>query len=61
MIGNKIREFRKEKKLSQYKFAEIMNFSQSKISKIESNKLDLKTQEVEKICKVLKIKPEELF
>lgn len=51
MYGQRIRELRLEKGLTQAKLAEALNTTQRNISKYEMEVLDLSTETVVKICK----------
>lgn len=51
MYGQRIRELRLEKGLTQAKLAEALNTTQRNISKYETEALDLSTETVVKICK----------
>ncbi|MEQ8197518.1 MAG: helix-turn-helix transcriptional regulator [Clostridiaceae bacterium] len=60
-MGNKIKDMREKKQMSQYKLAELAGLSQSQISKIEQNKRKLKADELKRISEVLEIQIEELI
>ncbi len=54
MIGARIRELRRKRGLSQEQLAELVNFSQSKISKIERGDWD-SLSDLRLIAKVLEV------
>lgn len=60
-MNNKIKEKRQQLNISQYKLAELVGLSQSQISKIETNKRNLKAEELKKISEMLKVPVNELF
>lgn len=60
-IGQNIKKFRKELKLSQSDLAKKSNFSNYMISKMERGKHDFRITEIEKISFGLKINLYELF
>jgi transcriptional regulator with XRE-family HTH domain len=60
-VGENIRKFRKELKLSQSDLAKKCNLSSYMISKMERGKHDFKITEIEKISIGLKINLYELF
>ena len=60
-IGNRIRALREGKGLSQKEIAEKLNISQSAYSRIETGETNGWVHLIEKLCRELEIKPEELF
>ena len=52
-IGDLIKQYRKEKKLSQLELAKLCNLSESYISMIEANKRAPDIVVIEKLCKAL--------
>ena len=60
-VGENIRKFRKELKLSQSDLAKKCNLSSYMISKMERGKHDFRITEIEKIFFCLKINLYELF
>ena len=61
MYGQRIKELRKEKGLSQAAFAEILNTTQKNISKYELEKLDLSTEMIVLICKTFSVSADYLL
>ena len=59
LIGERIRKYRRQKGLSQEQLAELVNFSQSKISKIENGDWD-SLSDLRLIAKTLEVPIEEL-
>ena len=59
MIGDKIRKYRRQKGLSQERLGELVQFSQSKISKIERGDWD-SLSDLRLIAKALEVPIEEL-
>lgn len=55
MYGQRIKEIRIEKGLTQTEFAKILNTTQKNISKYELEKLDLSTDIIILICKKFNI------
>ena len=55
MFGQRIKELRLEKNLTQKQLAEILNTTQRTISKYESESLDLNTDMIIKICKYFQV------
>ncbi|SKA82348.1 DNA-binding transcriptional regulator, XRE-family HTH domain [Caloramator quimbayensis] len=61
-VGNRIKQIRKELKLSQYELAKLIkSLNQSQLSKIENGKRELKADELIQISKVLNIPVEKLI
>jgi transcriptional regulator with XRE-family HTH domain len=60
-MNNRIKEKRQKLNISQYKLAELVGLSQSQISKIESNKRNLKAEELKRISEILRVPVSELF
>lgn len=61
MINKRLRELRIEKGLSQTELAEALGTTQGAIGKYERGELDLNTEKITQICKVLKVSPNDLF
>ena len=59
LIGEKVREYRRQKGLSQEQLGELVGFSQSKISKIECGDWD-SLSDLRLIAKALEVPIEEL-
>ena len=55
MFGQRIKELRLEKNLTQKQLAEILNTTQRTIGKYESESLDLNTDMIIKICKYFQV------
>lgn len=60
-FGNRVKELRKFKKLSQEKLALECGFELSQIYRIENGVVNTSISHVAKIAEVLKVSPEELF
>ena len=60
-FGNRIKELRKAKKMSQEKLALECGFELSQIYRIENGVVNTSISHVAKIAEVLKVLPEELF
>lgn len=61
VTSNRLKELRKEKKLTQEKFSNIIKIQQTTISKYESNKRQLSTQYLYAICKEFNISADYLL
>jgi len=61
LLGAKISQIRKEKGISQMKFAEMLNLSVNALSVIETGNGFLTAETLEKILKHLELEPEDLF
>lgn len=61
LIGDSIKILRKEKKLSQIKFAELMHTTQQRVSEWECNKVEPSLYNIVKILKIFDISFEELI
>lgn len=59
LIGDRVREHRKRKGMSQEKLGELVGFSQSKISKIENGNCD-SLSDLKLLASALNVKLEEL-
>ena len=57
----KLRQLRETKQLKQETLANLLNISQSNYAKIESGKLSIRLDVLEKLAKVLEITPNELL
>ncbi len=60
-FGNKVREKRKEKRISQETLAELCDLSTRHISDIENGKVDPRLGTAAKLCTVCGIHADELF
>lgn len=61
MIGNKLKEARKNANLSQEQVAEILNTSRSNISKYENGNLEPNIQTLKKFCEIYNISADYLI
>ncbi len=61
LLGKQIQEIRKKKKLTQEQVAELVGLETSSISNIENGKYFPTAENLEKIIKILNIKPSEIF
>ena len=61
LLGKRIQELRKAKKLTQEKVAEIIDIETASLSNIENGKYYPTAENLEKIINVLEISPQELF
>lgn len=59
--GEKIRQIRRRKKLTQTEMADALNLSQRAYSKIENDEVQLKVNRLEEIAKLLNIDSKELL
>jgi transcriptional regulator with XRE-family HTH domain len=60
-IGNKLKELRKQKGLSQEQVCDFLKISQSAYARIESGESNSWAMHLDKITSLYNIKPEELF
>lgn len=60
-IGEKIRQYRRQKGLSQEQVADYLNITQSTYSRIEKGESKTWTEYLERLCLILEINPEDLF
>lgn len=60
-MENRIKELRKQKKLTQEKLAELIGTSKGMVSMLESGERRLNTDWIEKLCGVFSVRPSELF
>ena len=60
-IGNKIKQYRKDKKLTQQQLADLTNRSKSTIEKYESNKVTPSFKVLEEIAKALDVNYNDFF
>lgn len=60
-IGQRIKEIRNEKKISQQDLASKCNFEKSNMSRIEAGRTDPKISTLDKIAKGLEVEIAELF
>lgn len=61
LLGKRIQEIRKSKKLTQEKLAELVGLDISSISNIENGKYYPTAENLDKILNILEIEPTELF
>lgn len=61
IIGNKLRNMRKWKNISQEEVADYLNISQSAYSRIEKGETGSWLNSIDRICDFFEIKPEELL
>lgn len=60
-LGNKLRDLRQNKALSQERFAELTGLDRTYISGLERGKRNPSFLIIQRLCKVLEINPNELF
>ncbi|MCC9072814.1 helix-turn-helix domain-containing protein [Flavobacterium sp. F-65] len=60
IIGNKLKELRKSKNISQEEAADYLHLSQSAYARIESGQSNSWASHINKICEIFKISPEDL-
>jgi transcriptional regulator with XRE-family HTH domain len=60
-VGNKLKELRKAKNMSQEQIADFLNISQSAYARMEQGKSTSWANHFNKICDVFEIKPEDLI
>ena len=61
LLGKRIKEIRKSKKLTQEKLAELVNIETSSVCNIENGRYYPSAENLDNIMQVLHISPEELF
>ncbi|HEX8574993.1 MAG TPA: helix-turn-helix transcriptional regulator [Flavobacterium sp.] len=61
VIGNKLKQYRKEKGWTQEQVADFLNISQSTYARIESGQSNSWANHIEKFCKVFQVTSEELL
>lgn len=61
MINKRLKEIRIEKGFSQTELAEALGTTQGAIGKYERGELDLNTEKITQICKILNVSPNDLF
>lgn len=61
LLGKRIQEIRKSKKLTQEKVAEFVEIETNSLSNIETGRFYPTSENLEKIIKILDITPSELF
>lgn len=61
VVGNKLKELRKNKKMSQEEVADYLHISQSAYARIESGESSSWATHILKIAKIFEINPEELL
>lgn len=61
MYGQRIRELRNERELTQHQLAQILNTTQKSISKYETERLDLSTETIIAICKFFEVSADYLL
>lgn len=59
-IGNKLKQLRKSKSMSQEQVADYLHLSQSAYARMESGESHSWASHIDKICEVFEITPEEL-
>ena len=59
-IGNKLKEYRKNKGMTQEQVADYLHLSQSAYARMESGESHSWSNHIDKICEVFEITPEEL-
>lgn len=59
--GEKIRQIRRRKKLTQTEMADVLNITQRAYSKIENNEVQLKINRLEEIANILEVDSKELL
>lgn len=60
-LGNRVRELRKNRGLSQEKFALLIDMDRTYFASVESGKRNISIENISKIAKGLNISLEELF
>ncbi len=61
LLGQRLKEIRKNKKITQERLAELIGIDTSSISHIENGKYYPTAENLDKILEILDIKPNELF
>lgn len=61
MVSNRLRELRKKNGLTQVELAERLGVTQTAIYKLETGASDLDTKWMEKLSKILNVRPYELL
>lgn len=61
LLGKRIQEIRKSKKLTQERVAEFVGIETNSLSNIETGRFYPTSENLEKIIKILEITPSELF
>ena len=61
MFGFRIKEIRQNNGLNQAEFAKLLECSQANVAKFESQKLDLSTAMIIKICKTFNVSADYLL
>ena len=61
MLGNKIKSYRENKKMTQIEIANILNVSPATISKYESNTLEPSIESLKKLAEIFEISVDELI
>ena len=61
MIGNKLKELRKAKSITQSELAKLLHTNQTMIHRYESDKQDMTISRLFEIAKALNVKPSELL
>ncbi|MBQ8684836.1 MAG: helix-turn-helix transcriptional regulator [Clostridia bacterium] len=61
MYGQRIRELRLERNLTQSELAKMLNTTQKSISKYETEFLDVSTQQIIALCKIFEVSADYLL
>jgi len=61
LLGKRLQEIRKNKKLTQEQVAEFVGIETSSISNIENGKYYPSAENLDKILKILNVRPSEIF
>ena len=61
MYGQRIKELREEKNLSQEKLAELLHCNQRTVSKYEHEEIDLGTQTIINLCRIFEVSADYLL
>ncbi len=61
LLGKRIQELRKKRKMTQERVAEIMNIETTSLSNIENGKYYPTAENLEKIIQILQVDPQILF
>ena len=61
LLGKRIQEIRKSRKITQEQLAELVSMDTSSISNIENGKYYPSSENLDKILEILNVRPHELF